>query len=637
MPSSGRPWVAIALAALAHAGTAHAQTPQGTTFTYQGRLTDAGLPAEGAFDFQFRLFDSVTGGTQSGPTVLRDDVPVTGGLFTVALDFGAAFAGSKRFLDVGVRPAASTGGYVGLAPRQELTSGPTALWSAAGPWSGVAGKPAGFADDTDNDVLGGLACGSGAVAKWNGNAWTCAADANSGGTVTSIASGAGLTGGPVTGTGTLAVASGGITTPLLASQSVTSPKIANGAVGLAQIDTAQVQARIGGSCGAGQYLRGINADGSVACEAVFVAPSVLTVDDPANLVGSSTSIATGADGLPVVSYHDATAGALKLLRCGNLACSAGNVAVTVDDPAAVVGLDTSIAVPADGLPVISYHDQTGGALKVAKCASAGCNSSTRTFVDDPAVNVVGRGSSLAIGTDGLPVISYLDTTAGTLKVVKCGNAACSNANTITVVDDPSGVLARDTAIAIGADGRPVVSYYDQTAGSLEVAHCGNAACTAGNVLTTVDDPADPNAVAGFDSSIAIGADGLPVVSYTQQVITTLSLKVAKCASAACTGAATLTVLSSDLGGAGDLVIGADGLPLVTFYSSSITGLRVAKCGNASCGAGTLLTSLDGPPPGGGFLGTDSSVVLGSDGLPVISYATSLGTLKVAKCSTQSCR
>jgi hypothetical protein len=40
--------------------TAHAET----VFTYQGKLGSAGQPANGAHDFQFRLFDAETGGTQ---------------------------------------------------------------------------------------------------------------------------------------------------------------------------------------------------------------------------------------------------------------------------------------------------------------------------------------------------------------------------------------------------------------------------------------------------------------------------------------------------------------------------------------------------------------------------------------------
>jgi hypothetical protein len=41
--------------------TAFAQT---TAFTYQGRLTDAGNPASGNYDLQFKLFDAPSGGTQ---------------------------------------------------------------------------------------------------------------------------------------------------------------------------------------------------------------------------------------------------------------------------------------------------------------------------------------------------------------------------------------------------------------------------------------------------------------------------------------------------------------------------------------------------------------------------------------------
>jgi hypothetical protein len=163
--------VVLAATSVVMAGPAFAQTPQGTAFTYQGRLSDSGLPADGAFDFRFILYDAAVGGSQVGPIVTRDDVVVTGGLFTVSLDFGAAFGDSRRWLDLSVRPGASIGTYTPIPPRHELTSAPSALFSAQTPWTGIAGKPAGFADDTDNDVVGGLACTNGQVAKWNGTAW----------------------------------------------------------------------------------------------------------------------------------------------------------------------------------------------------------------------------------------------------------------------------------------------------------------------------------------------------------------------------------------------------------------------------------------------------------------------------------
>ena len=33
----------------------------GTAFTYQGRLTDGGSPADGEYDFRFRLYDAASG------------------------------------------------------------------------------------------------------------------------------------------------------------------------------------------------------------------------------------------------------------------------------------------------------------------------------------------------------------------------------------------------------------------------------------------------------------------------------------------------------------------------------------------------------------------------------------------------
>ncbi len=153
--------------------------PLGTAFTYQGRLTDGGNPATGTYDLRLMLYDAAVGGIPMRPTLLRDDVAVTDGLFMVSLDFGPVFAGSKRWLEIGVRPGASTGAYTTLSPRQELSPSPNAIFSATAPWTGIAGKPAGFADDSDNDVLGGLSCGSGEVAKWNGASWGCAADADS--------------------------------------------------------------------------------------------------------------------------------------------------------------------------------------------------------------------------------------------------------------------------------------------------------------------------------------------------------------------------------------------------------------------------------------------------------------------------
>ena len=200
------------LALLACASPAHAQ-PLGSEFSYQGQLEESGQPANGLYDLQICLFDSQSNPAPLGCVPDFDDVPVDAGVFTIALDFGsAAFAGQQRFLEMRVRPGASSGDYTVLAPRQLVRATPEALRASvasAAPWSGLTGVPASLADGVDD---------------------------NSGGTVTSISAGTGLSGGTITGSGTIGIAIGG----------VGSAELSNGAARLFEINTAQVKARIGG-------------------------------------------------------------------------------------------------------------------------------------------------------------------------------------------------------------------------------------------------------------------------------------------------------------------------------------------------------------------------------------------------------
>jgi hypothetical protein len=103
---------------------------QGTSFTYQGKLSNSGNPATGSFDMQFKVFDALTDGTQQGATVTNPAVMATAGIFTVELDFGAGvFDGAARYLEICVRPEGSPDPYTVLAPRQSITSIPYAMHS----------------------------------------------------------------------------------------------------------------------------------------------------------------------------------------------------------------------------------------------------------------------------------------------------------------------------------------------------------------------------------------------------------------------------------------------------------------------------------------------------------------------------
>ena len=119
-----RSFAAVFALILIWTGIGLAQT---TSFTYQGRLTDGGSPANGNYDLQFALFDGASSVNSIGSTLMRSGTSVSNGIFTVQLDFGVnAFPGANRFLEIAVRPAGS-GNFTTLSPRQQISSTPYAI------------------------------------------------------------------------------------------------------------------------------------------------------------------------------------------------------------------------------------------------------------------------------------------------------------------------------------------------------------------------------------------------------------------------------------------------------------------------------------------------------------------------------
>lgn len=103
---------------------------QTTEFTFQGSLKDNAAPANGNYDFEFALFDLLSAGSQVGAAIPKNNVAVTNGAFSVALDFGPVFPGAGRFLEVRVRLSGQPG-FTTLTPRQAVNSAPYSVKSLA--------------------------------------------------------------------------------------------------------------------------------------------------------------------------------------------------------------------------------------------------------------------------------------------------------------------------------------------------------------------------------------------------------------------------------------------------------------------------------------------------------------------------
>ena len=64
--------------------------------------------------------------------------------------------------------------------------------------------------------------------------------------------------------------------------------------------------------------------------------------------------------------------------------------------------------------------------------------------------------------------------------------AVNAATIITTEDNIGGHVGYYTSLALNTSGFPVISYWDLSTSALKVAVCGNATCSSGNTLTTVD-------------------------------------------------------------------------------------------------------------------------------------------------------
>jgi hypothetical protein len=209
-------------------------TPQG--FNYQSVVRDmSGKPMGNQ---NVTLLFTIRSGATNGPIAYSEKQVATTnefGLINLVIGQGGTplqgaineinWGGGAKFLSVSLETAPNVFDELGAS---QLMSVPYALYAqnAANAGGTGAGDNWGSQNVETNATLGGNGTGgsplgiapqgakAGQVLKWDGSAWKPADDisntSTTGGTVTQIGTGAGLTGGPITTSGTLALSNTGV-------------------------------------------------------------------------------------------------------------------------------------------------------------------------------------------------------------------------------------------------------------------------------------------------------------------------------------------------------------------------------------------------------------------------------------------
>jgi len=356
----------------------------------------------------------------------------------------------------------------------------------------------------------------------------------------------------------------------------------------------------------------------------------LTSPDPQR--GQWPSILLDASGNPVISYYTTVFDKLKVLHCNDPNCATGGDTIATPDPGTfLLESPTSLALDAAGNPVVAYTPPYE--LRVLHCNDPLCVGLIESITTH---DIYVGAPSIALDASGYPVIAYYKTngviwTTGTMKVMHCNDADCAPGNNETTATPDAGP-GITPSLRLDASGRPVIAYdTGSTTNDLKVMHCNDVNCAGMN--ETIMTPDSVGDVGGEPSLLLDG--GNPLVSYRDE--TNGSLKLLRCNDANCAlgGDAMVSLDSaSDSGEKSALALDASGHPVVTYDAG--TDLHLLRCGSPSCQdavggltelSGALAAPASGGPPLAAII---AAVAVGALALAAIAWRAfgRLGTLSV---------
>ncbi len=431
-------------------------------------------------------------------------------------------------------------------------------------WDDVAGWQCAADEDTDTDALGALNCAPGQVPRRDADGWTCASGTGELPQVPRATTFMQLCDLGNDGTGFAPVSRGNGSFPSLTIGSDGLPVVAYYASGLRLArcgDSAcspgnplATDQSIHPTIGAGLYPAvAIGRDGLPAVlywhqtgatnrvlyfvhcgdRACSEHDSPVRVNLQRESAEHHLDLAMGANGLPILAYSavgpDGPSTYLQFVACGDEGCNdpAPEPVIVDNPPADHPATEVQLAVSAEGLPIMAYLVSSTG-LTVAHCNNPSCAGGAPAVVKHVVDSAARPGTwpAIAIGGDGRPIVAYWLYATNRLKVAKCRlwNCGCDDPYD---PDDDTGCAgdfffqeippiadqseAYGVSLTVGADGLPTIAYSARSIHGVAVVKCSQADCGARSMTNFALN--DGVLVAGYQPSITIGVDGLPLVAY----------------------------------------------------------------------------------------------------------------------------
>ena len=308
---------------------------------------------------------------------------------------------------------------------------------------------------------------------------------------------------------------------------------------------------------------------------------------------------------------------------------------------------------------------------------------------------VGRFNDIAVGTDGLPLISYgsaVALSAQELKVAYCLDAACEQA----VVAALPSKMFESTSIAVRESEPPIVAFYDPWVFSLRTADCADTACSRADfdivsqpnggggkfaeaawttsdtvviaashqnhltdlVVRVADTPWSIQSIERLDEhsrpSLAVGPDrrariiipgegiGSAPDENQQPTVMTYPLILATCGDSECTfGLITRTTIHEEVATGTDMgvrraahtavAVSHEGRTAAAISWVDGPGLELITCDDFTCSS-PAVTLIDTGPNAGRFVDLEFT----ADGLPIVAFTDTTGVVRVAHCHDAGC-